>query len=342
MKPLVYYSPVANLPTALPRLLELTSPWLGSIRGSRVGIKLHFGEEGNRSYIEPGWVRAIAKRVELARGLPVLIETSSLYRGRRQGARTHIELAYEHGFSYEAVGAPIQILDGDQGEAYEEVELNLPRVRWAKLARGLFEFKSLISLAHFKGHMITGFGGTLKNLGMGLAAKGGKLDQHSSSKPKIEREQCTRCGECLDRCPYGAIRVSDQARIDEEQCTGCAGCIAICHEGAIRVEWEDVAEVVSEKLVEYAFGAVQSQVGSYLNFLVKVTPNCDCHPTVEPPICPDFGVFASQDPVACDQACLDRVREPLRKIYPDIDFECQLAHAESIGLGRRDYQMVEL
>jgi hypothetical protein len=339
---LVLFAPAERIESSIPRLIE-ESDFLDRIDPRRrLGIKVHFGEDGNRNHLPPSYVRAAAETVARRVTDCVLLETSTLYRGRRATARSHLELAHEHGFTLPAVMTPIDIIDGKQGEDFYEVPINLKHVKQARLGRRLKYVRSILNMAHFKGHFVTGFGGVLKNLAMGLAAKGGKLEMHSRSKPVVNAKKCTSCGNCVDYCPHQAIDfVQHVARIGRS-CTGCAGCVSICTHGAVTIDWNEAAENVGMKIAEYAYAALRNRIALHMNFLVRVTPNCDCMNAAEEPIMPDTGVFASLDPVACEQAAFDRAWPALKKLYGHLAPERSLEYAEEIGLGSRTYELEDV
>uniref|UniRef100_A0A7C3IUH3 DUF362 domain-containing protein n=1 Tax=candidate division WOR-3 bacterium TaxID=2052148 RepID=A0A7C3IUH3_UNCW3 len=308
----------------------------------RVGIKVHFGEAGNTNHIDPEYVRRVVITTTYFNLQPALIETTSLYRGRRQRASEHIKVAHEHGFVPERVLAPVEILDGEYGEKFYAVPVPNGRVAEAYLASGLRYYRYLINLAHFKGHFVVGYGGTLKNLAMGLAAKAGKLAMHSSSKPYVDKNKCVSCGTCVDYCPHDAIGFVEYVAKIGRSCTGCGGCVAVCPSGAIKLNWDEASESVQEKMADYCQAILAGRVAIHFNFVLKVTPNCDCYPQTEEPVIPDVGVFASLDPVACDQAALDRVGVEIRRLYPHLNYQVLLERAVELGLGKREYELVSL
>jgi uncharacterized Fe-S center protein len=338
----VFFVGPDRLEATLPGLLEATGFLDKLTHRHRLGIKLHFGEEGNRNYLRPEWVRAAVTTVARRVVDVVLLETTTLYRGSRARGSTHVALAHRHGFTLANVMAPVQIVDGEQGEDCYEVPVNRNYVAQAKLGRKLRYVPQLLNLAHFKGHFVTGFGGVLKNLAMGLAAKSGKLDMHSLSKPVVNEAKCASCGDCVEYCPHQAIDfIKEVARIGRS-CTGCAGCIAVCRPGAISIQWNEAAENVGMKVVEYAWAVLKDRLALHVNFVLKVTPNCDCMGITEDPLLPDVGVFASFDPVACEQAAWDATQVALKKQYPHLEPERQIAYAEELGLGTRQYEIVKI
>lgn len=312
-------------------------------------VKVHFGEKGNKTHIDPGYVRRVVDWL-LGRGVnPFLTDTNTLYKGERSLTPSHIATAFHNGFTFDRVRAPVIIADGLRGESYREVEINGSFYRKVKIGTEIYLADALVVLTHFKGHELTGFGGSIKNLGMGCASREGKLSQHSTTSPFVERENCTGCKICIENCAFGAISlVEGKALIFSQRCSGCSQCIAVCPEGTIKVVWNESTANVQRKMAEYALGAIKGKEGKaiYLNFLTNITPICDCYPHNREPIMKDIGILASTDPVAIDQASVDLVnrdgRDRFREIYPGIDWSVQLSHGESIGLGRRGYQLFEV
>jgi uncharacterized Fe-S center protein len=342
MKSTVYFVPVANIDGNIEKVLKL-SGFLDLLPYRRkLGVKVHFGEEGNNNFLNPKYVRETINTVSQRGVQPVLLETSTLYRGKRADAKSHTELAHSHGFRLSEVLAPIQILDGKRGEKYFTKEINLTYVKKAKIAQGLRRVSLLINLAHFKGHFVTGFGGVIKNVAMGLAAKGGKLEMHSLTKPYVNPDKCKSCGDCLDACPNDSISFVRYVAKIGPTCYGCASCIAACPYGAIQVKWNQASDMTQLKLAEYAKAILDNRKTIHFNFMLNLTPNCDCYPQTEEPFMPDIGFFASYDPVAVEQAAYDKVKEKVKEIYPHLKPDITLEHAEKVGLGNRDYQITEV
>ena len=308
----------------------------------KLGVKVHFGEEGNNNFLSPKLVREAIKTVSKCGVQPALLETSTLYRSKRADAKSHTELALSHGFRLNQVLAPIEIIDGKRGEGYFVKDTNLPNVKKAKIAKGLRKLGLLLNLAHFKGHFVTGFGGALKNIAMGLSAKGGKLEMHSLSKPYVNPDKCKSCGTCLDACPVDAISFVRYVAKIGLNCYGCASCVIVCPNAAIQIKWNEASEMTQQKLAEYAKTILEDRKTFHFNFAINLTPNCDCYPGTEKPFMPDIGFFASYDPVAIDQAAFDRIDEKIKEIYPHLNPEVTLEHGEKIGLGSREYQIVEV
>lgn len=326
-------------------------------------VKLHFGERGNLAFIRPNFIRRIVDEIKKCGAYPFLTDTNTLYSGSRGNSVSHLNTAIENGFAYAVVNAPVIIADGLMGGSYETVAINQGIIKNAFVAKEIYNSDALISVAHFKGHEVSGFGGTIKNLGMGCAARKGKLQQHSDLLPKIKGKKCIGCGECALHCAQSAITVSDgKAAIDPEKCVGCGECIIICPNNVIDVQWGRDTEVFQKKLAEYAYAALKGKENrsAFLNFLIQISPGCDCTPFNDAPIVRDLGIMASRDPVAIDQASLDMVNrqtgldgscltshkeigaDKFRGVYPGIDGGVQLEHAEKIGLGSRDYDLITI
>jgi uncharacterized Fe-S center protein len=292
-------------------------------------VKLHVGEEGNSNYVSPLYVRRVCDHIRNAGGSPVLADTTTLYRGRRYRGDLHISLAREHGFDF----APFIVGDGLYGDDYIDVN-------GSKIASLFTRVTSMICVSHFKGHLACGFGGAIKNLGMGCASKGGKLKIHSGSKPSINQKKCTRCLRCSTYCIVDAIKESAGGLvIDHEQCTGCGGCMSVCPEKAIVFTWDAASRDIQKGIARHAVDSVRSARVFYINFLINISPNCDCFHTNEPMITDDIGILASVDPVSLDQACYDMIKEEIDSLHPDVNAQDQLAFAEEFGLGERVYEI---
>ncbi|MEO0095848.1 MAG: DUF362 domain-containing protein [candidate division WOR-3 bacterium] len=294
-----------------------------------VAVKTHFGEDGNLTFVNPLYVRKVVDMIKNIGARPLLIDTTTLYSGRRFKGDTHIELAKEHGFDF----APIVIGDGIYGDEYYEIN-------GSKIARAFKNIDTIFCISHFKGHLLTGFGGALKNLGMGCSSKGGKLQLHSRSRPYVEKEKCNFCLKCYNYCGYSAIEKEKKAvQINHNKCSGCAGCMSICPQRAIRFSWSAASDEVQKGIAQYSANFVKDKKIFYLNFLINITPDCDCLYTSEPPICPDVGILAGFDPVAIDRASYDMVKNDIDKLRPDIDSQVQLFYGEKFGAGECNYEI---
>ncbi len=315
-----------------------------------VAVKLHFGEQGNTGFVPPPLLRVVAEALKARRGKPFLSDTNTLYTGRRTNSADHLRLAHEHGFTPEAVGAEVIIPDDTRPENVHAVDLGGRYIKTARVARVYALADALVGVAHFKGHIMCGFGGALKNVGMGCATREGKLAQHSDVSPTIMEKSCTGCGACVDVCSAQAITLNEgRSVIDAALCVGCASCLAACPEGAIQVRWETGGDVIQEKMAEYAKAVLATKKGkaAFLNFCLKITAECDCIAKDDPSIVPDLGVLASNDPVALDQACYDLVvkaagRDVFKAAHPRRDGSKQLRYAEELGLGVRGYDLIRI
>lgn len=326
-------------------------------------IKIHFGEYGNIAYIRNNYVRKIVQLVKSYNAIPFITDANTLYAGTRSDAPTHLQTATWNGFAWSVIDAPLIIADGLRGKTESAVEVNHKHCKSVYIGKEIVEADALISVAHFKGHELSGFGGTIKNLGMGCASRKGKLKQHSSISPKIVKKRCKACGECLKHCSQTAISIVDKkATIDKKKCIGCGECILICPEEAIQVAWNQEVPVFLETMVEYTAGVVKGKEDKcvYINFITDVAPACDCYPYNDAVIVNDIGIVASKDLVAIDQASVDLVNkatgnpgscltsglEPgadkFKALYPRIDWPIQLEYAEKIGLGSRNYELISI
>lgn len=335
------------------------STFIGSM--DLVALKLHFGEKGNTGYIRPQFLRRIVNKVKGLGGRPFLTDTNTLYFGSRSNAIDHLQTAIENGFAYAVVDAPLIIADGLAGKDYINVEINRKHFKVVKISSAAYHADAIIALTHFTGHEMAGFGGVLKNLGMGLGSRSGKQNMHSDVLPSVNSDKCTGCGRCSEWCPAEAIRIKGKvSHIDEKKCIGCGECTVTCPVHAIAVNWKTEPDAIQEKIVEYAEGALKNKNGKYgfITFLNNVSPHCDCFGWSDAPLVKDIGILASRDPVAIDQACIDLVnrekalpntklngkigsQDKFRSLYPDIDWQRQLAYAEEIGLGTRKYELIK-
>jgi len=314
-----------------------------------VALKIHFGETGNIGYIKPLWLKHIIQRIKGKTSRAYITDTNALYTGKRSNAPEHLQLAAGHGFSLPKIHIPVVIADGLIGRDDQDIPVNLPRIRIAKLASAFLNTDYLVSLSHFTGHLLTGFGATLKNLGMGCASRAGKLDQHSDVHPWVDAEACTNCSICMEYCPVGAIQRGERsAVIIDDMCIGCGECLVVCTVGAVKMRWDQDVIRIQEKMAEYAssIGRLFEGKLACLNFLLNVTKNCDCMAKKEPAVVEDVGIVCSADPIAADKASVDLINQTSGKdIFREIhhvDWSVQLRHAQEVGLGNMSYELIEL
>ncbi len=319
-----------------------------------VALKLHFGEKGIDTFLRPVRVAPIAEAVKEKGGKPFLGDSNTLYKGSRSNAVDHHNTAQENGWVRPTVDAPVFIADGLHGNEFNTVDIEGEHFDEVKIGAGFYQSDAIIGVTHFKGHGMTGFGGTLKNLGMGCASRAGKLMMHYDVEPEIDIDECIACGVCADWCPEDAIEVDEYAEIDREKCIGCGECRIVCPEGAVKVEDTSTNKALQEKIAEFAHGSLLDKYDKsiFFNFVMDVTPECDCPPWRKHPMVPDIGVVASKDPLAIDQASFDLVKKEegvdhesgTDKFWEahEVDGTEQLKHGEKIGLGERDYELIDI
>ena len=354
--------PGTNLPEKLQRLIKKAG--IGNINFDRkmTAIKIHFGEPGNLSYLRPNYAKAVADVVKELGGRPFLTDCNTLYVGRRKDALEHLSAAYENGFNLLSTGCHIIIGDGLKGTDDVSVPVKGGElVKEAKIGKAIMDADIFISLSHFKGHEMAGFGGCLKNIGMGCGSRAGKMEQHNSGKPSVDPDVCVGCRVCSRNCAHGAISFPDKkAVIDHEKCAGCGRCLGACNFDAIYNENSSAVKELNMKIAEYSKAVVDGRPNFHINLVLDVSPYCDCHGENDVPIIPDVGMFASFDPVALDQACADAVNrmpenpgtmlsssahthnDHFDDIHPDTNWKQGLEYAESIGLGTREYNLIEV
>ncbi len=315
-----------------------------------VAIKIHFGEEGNITHVPAPYLKSIIAAIKQNQARPFFTDTCVLYRSRRSNALSHLQLAEANGFSQHQCGIPVIIADGLRGS--NEIEVKIPGKLFSKvsIAADAMIANAMLVVTHVTGHMASGIGGAIKNVGMGLASRKGKLRQHSSMKPRIEITKCTGCGQCVIWCPENAITMNENvAMINEKICIGCGECLTVCNFNAVKYNWKTSNESLQKKMAEHTLGAViqkKDKVG-FLNFLINITKDCDCVPGIQKPVVKDIGIIASKDPVAIDKASLDLVEQYSGKSltsqsFPAIDPMIQLVHGQEIGLGSIEYELIQI
>jgi uncharacterized Fe-S center protein len=315
-----------------------------------VALKLHVGEPGARTFVKPSVVRPLVGSIAASGAQAFLTDTAVLYKSPRDNAIGHMRVAAEHGFSLDAVGAPFFLADGLHGADEVEVEVEGGKhYQEVAIAAGIMQARSMLVLSHATGHLATGFGGALKNLGMGCSSKKGKLRQHHGHEPRIDGDACTACGTCAEWCPRDAIEVLEAASIDPDACIGCGECIAVCRDGAVGFDWGIMGAELQERIVEHAAAVVYSKPErlAFVTVAMEITRDCDCFGREQDGLLADIGILASHDPVAIDAAVLDLVRERSGKTLESMSHASrnpwvQIEYAEELGLGERSYELIEL
>ena len=333
-----------------------------------VAIKIHFGEPGNLAYLRPNYAKTVVDMVKKLGGKPFLTDCNTLYVGQRKNALDHLEAAYENGFSPFSTGCHVIIGDGLKGTDDVEVPVEGGEyVKNAKIGRAIMDADVFISLNHFKGHEAAGFGGALKNIGMGCGSRAGKMEQHRSGKPSVDTEKCKKCHICNKNCAHGAISFDEEgkAHIDHTKCVGCGRCLGACNFDAIFNNNSHANELLNKKMAEYSKAVLDGRPNFHINLVLDVSPYCDCHAENDVPILPDIGMFASFDPVALDQACADacNAQTPIpgsllddkihskdfedhhdhfKNTTPQSEWKSCLEHAEKIGIGTREYEIIKV
>ena len=360
---------VEGLPTKLKRLMKKAGFASMDMEGKFVAIKIHFGELGNISYLRPNYAKAVADMVKEAGGIPFLTDCNTLYPGSRKNAIEHMYCAWENGFTPMTVGCPVIIGDGLKGT--DDIAVPVKggtHVKEAKIGRAIMDADIFISLTHFKGHETTGFGGTIKNIGMGCGSRAGKKDQHSNGKPTIDPEVCRGCKRCMRECANQGLEYDETTKkmhVNAENCVGCGRCLGACNFDAIRFVNDAATKELNCRMAEYAKAVVDGRPNFHISLIVDVSPYCDCHGENDAPILPNVGMLVSFDPLALDQACADLClkQQPLpnsvlsdnmkkadfcdhhdhfENTTVDSEYKSCLEHGEEIGLGSREYELIEM
>ncbi|MCI8503173.1 MAG: DUF362 domain-containing protein [Dorea sp.] len=356
-----------GLPTKLKRLIKAAGIGEIDMDNKFAAIKMHFGELGNISFLRPNYAKAVADVVKELGGKPFLTDCNTLYPGSRKNALEHLYCAWENGFTPLTVGCPILIGDGLKGTDDVEVPVQGGEyIKKALIGRAVMDADVFISLSHFKGHEMTGFGGAIKNIGMGCGSRAGKKEQHRNGKPSVDPEMCRGCRLCMRQCANDGLIFDETTKkmsINLENCVGCGRCIGACNFDAIDFADSAATKVLNCRMAEYTKAVVDGRPHFHISLIVDVSPNCDCHAENDAPILPNIGMFASFDPLALDQACVDAClkAEPLpnsqltdnmkqegfcdhhdhfENTTVNSEYKTCLAHAEKIGLGSREYEIV--
>ena len=348
----VYFTPVSETTTtaAVQRISKALLDTVVRTEGIRlratVPLKVHFGEHKNVTFIRPENYLGIIEYLNEQGSDSCYMETSGLYGGQRYKKELHEKIAEKHGFTQ----LPIVFADGEHGEDFAEVAIHQKHFDTFKVGKAFLDYDQMIVISHFKGHILAGFGGAIKQLSMGYAAKGGKLAMHMGEKPHIKSRKCSRCKKCLSRCNVDALHIGDTKKerswIDHEKCVGCGACVAICPEKAVSLfTMKSVAKFLGignpfiEKLVEGALAAQKHQKNIYITFAMSITPGCDCEARKMKPVMKDVGIFASTDPLAIDKACFDLAKARGKTFKAG---KKTFQYAEEIGLGSAAYELKEI
>lgn len=353
----------------LKRLIKAAGIGQMELDGKFVAIKMHFGELGNMTFLRPNYAKAVADVVKELGGKPFLTDCNTLYPGSRKNALEHLYCAWENGFTPLSAGCPVIIADGLKGTDDIEVPVTGGEyVKNAKIGRAVMDADVFISLTHFKGHEMTGFGGAIKNIGMGCGSRAGKKEQHCNGKPVIDEEKCRGCRQCMKECANDGLHFDAERRkmtVVQENCVGCGRCIGACNFDAIDFAQDAAVKELNCRMAEYTKAVVDGRPNFHISLICDVSPTCDCHSGNDTPIIPDVGMFASFDPLALDQACVDaclkqtplpgsQLTDEMSKpdfhdhhdhfdnTNPNTEYKTCLAHAEKIGLGSRKYELVRV
>ena len=357
-------TPSSNLLDKMERLVKRAGIANIDFKNQFVAIKIHFGEPGNLAYIRPNYAARLVSLLRELGAKPFLTDCNTLYSGRRSNAVDHLQSAMENGFNPMSAGCNVIIADGVKGTDYREIEIDGQYCKAPKIGAAIADADIIISMNHFKGHEQAGFGGALKNLGMGCASVGGKLELHCASQPRIDTEACKGCNICVKHCAHDAIHLNNnrKAEIDYERCVGCGQCVALCqYDGAVMGEG-DTSERLNYKIDEYTKAVLADKPHFHVSFIMNVSPECDCWNHNDAAIIPDLGIAASFDPVALDKACADMVinapiiggnklaeahphehlegEDKFHLIHPDTNWQAGLRYAEEIGLGSQAYELI--
>ena len=358
--------PGTNLQKKLEKLMRRAGIETIDFQDKFAAIKIHFGEPGNLSYLRPNFAKTVADVVKSLGGKPFLTDCNTLYVGRRKNALDHLEAAYENGFSPFSTGCHVIIADGLKGT--DEVEVPVEGgeyVKSAKIGRAIMDADVYIALSHFKGHESTGFGGAIKNTGMGCGSRAGKMEMHCAGKPTVDKDQCKSCHMCEKNCAHGAISFDEnkKASIDHNRCVGCGCCLGACNFDAIYNGNYAANDELNCRMAEYSKAVVDGRPAFYINIVNQVSPYCDCHGENDTAIIPDVGMFASFDPVALDVACADACNkmpvipgsllddhmhaegacdhhDHFTNVSPNTNWKTCMEHAEKIGLGSAEYELI--
>ena len=352
-----------NLQQKLIRLMKTAGMDEIDFDNKYVAIKMHFGEPGNLAFLRPNWAKTVADFVKERGGKPFLTDCNTLYVGGRKNGLDHLDTAMLNGFNPMTTGCQVIIADGIKGN--DEVEVPVEGgeyVKNAKIGRAVMDADVFISLTHFKGHESAGFGGTLKNIGMGCGSRAGKMAMHRDGKPTVDPELCRGCHTCAKNCANSAITFDEdhKAHINHDNCVGCAHCLPVCPKDSITPPFDAANDVLNKKIAEYSYAVLHGRPSFHVSLVCDVSPLCDCCGENDIPIIPNVGMFASFDPVALDVACADACNaqpvfenselghkehthgDHFRDLHPETNWEVCVEHAEKLGLGSREYELIKV
>ncbi len=360
-------TPTSNLLDKMERLVRRAGIAGIDFENRFAAIKIHFGEPGNMAYLRPQYAARMAGLLRSLGAKPFLTDANTLYSGRRANAVDHLQSAMENGYKPISAQCQVIIADGLKGIDYREIEIDGEYCKAPKIGAAVADADIVISMTHFKGHEQTGFGGTLKNLGMGCASVGGKLELHCAAQPVVKTENCRGCNICVKHCAHDAIHLNPErkAEIDYSKCVGCGQCIALCQYDSASMGANDTSERLNYKIAEYTKAVLKDKPNFHVSFIMNVSPECDCWNHNDAAVVPDLGIAASFDPVALDKACADLVihapalqtvnrltesrphehledTDKFRLMHPDTDWLAGLTHAEKIGIGNMQYELIEV
>ena len=368
----------SNLLQKLERMVKQAGIGQIDMKDKFVALKIHFGEMGNVAYIRPNYAAVIVQMVKDMGGKPFLTDCNTLYSGSRSNGVDHMHTAMVNGFNPICVGWEVLIADGLRGKDERIIDIGGQYCPEPKIGAALAEADIVVSLTHFKGHEMSGFGGALKNIGMGGGSVAGKEEMHSTAQPVIDAERCIGCKICEKNCAHDAVHVVDKkAVIDYDRCVGCGQCIAICKQEAAVMGSSESGEILNYKIAEYTKAALKDKPHFHVAFIMNVSPECDCWGHNDAAIVPDLGMAASFDPVALDQACADLVNsapalqtnnmlndkaadchdghahdhsecchhhhdDKFHLLHPNTNWQAGLRYAEELGIGSREYELVKV
>lgn len=360
-------TPTSNLLDKMERLVRRAGIAGIDFENRFAAIKIHFGEPGNMAYLRPQYAARMAGLLRSLGAKPFLTDANTLYSGRRANAVDHLQSAMENGYNPISAQCQVIIADGLKGIDYREIEIDGEYCKAPKIGAAVADADIVISMTHFKGHEQTGFGGTLKNLGMGCASVGGKLELHCAAQTVVKTENCRGCNICVKHCAHDAIHLNPErkAEIDYSKCVGCGQCIALCQYDSASMGANDTSERLNYKIAEYTKAVLKDKPNFHVSFIMNVSPECDCWNHNDAAVVPDLGIAASFDPVALDKACADLVihapalqtvnrltesrphehledTDKFRLMHPDTDWLAGLTHAEKIGIGNMQYELIEV